>query len=63
MRERVPSGGLPKPFIVPRLEKNTIRLNGDNASFADVIAPRNLIQCKHTSIAGKPGRLDLNNEL
>ena len=63
LREGVPPGGKPEPFFIPRSAKNTIWINGDNAAFADVIAPCKLIQCKHTSIDVKKLRVDLYNEL
>ena len=63
VRDRVPPVGKPKDFIVPRSAKHTIWINGDNAAFANVIAPRKLILCKRTSIAGETLTVDLINEL
>ena len=65
LRERVPRSGKLKSFIVPRFAKNTIWTNGAQASFADVIAPYRLIQCKHTSVDDDKARVvvDLNEEL
>ena len=60
VRERVRS---PTSFIVPRMAKSAIWINGENAPFADVIAPYKLIQCKPTSIVGKTERVDLSYDL
>ena len=60
VRERVRS---PTSFIIPRLAKSAIWINGENAPFADVIAPYKLIQCKPTSIVGKTERVDLSYDL
>ena len=63
IHEQVPRGGNLTSFILPRFTKNIIWINGERASFADVIAPYMLIQCKHTSNVGKKLVVNLHDEL
>jgi uncharacterized protein YukE len=46
---------------VPIVSESSVLLNGDKASFADVIAPYMLLQAKHTS--GKRVKVDMEHEL
>jgi hypothetical protein len=46
---------------VPIVSESPVLLNGDKASFADVIAPYMLLQAKHTS--GKQVKVDIEQEL
>ena len=46
--KRVPEPGATIRFAIPLLDKNTIWVNGDNAPFADVVAPFMLYQSKYS---------------
>ena len=62
VRQRVLPKNYKSSFSVPKFSKDVIWINGDKASFADVIAPYKLIQCKHR-IGKKPVKVDLSDEL
>ena len=60
--EPVPPTNFNLTFSVPKVTQSMIWINGDKAPFADVVAPFELIQCKH-SIRKSAQRVDLCNEL
>ena len=48
---------------IPIVPKQSILLNAERASFADVIAPYQLLQTKHTSIPDASVAVDLDEEM